>query len=276
MNVWQVCQIIQSKLRARTWPNGTAVVFDTNSVRVIPQGDEIAALDEGLILPLCLLMSLSGEMDSEHREEPNYVRRVIDITLVTSNQGDRIGETPIMGGMKANLITSPGRGLLELEEQLFAVIAKLGVEQGIIIQFSGFGEGIVRRDAGNNYIGIQDYTFVVYCSTESEYPGVDNYVARGGTADIIVNFTYPMTNPMTYRAVTVYKAGSTPPTSISDGTVAESTTGWTGLAAHSLTISGLAPGTYSVATFVTYCDPNVTPQTDQYSSTAASGTVIAS
>ena len=276
MNVWQICQVIQNRLRSATWPGSSNVVFDNDSVRIIPQGDEIESLDEGLVPPLCMIMPLSGDMDPQFREEPGYVRRTIDITLVTVNQNDRIGEAPIMGAARADQTSSPGRGLLELEEQVFATIKQLGVEDGIVIQFAGYGEGVVRRDAGNNYIGIQDYTFVVYCSTEAEYPGVDLFTVVGGTAEAILQWRYPIVLPDTYRAVIRYAAGSAPPATISAGSSGGSITGWTSLELASVSVSPLAPGTYSFAVFITYCDPDFTPQTDQHVSPAVTGTVIVS
>lgn len=273
MNVWQVCQAIQGLLRAQKWPGSTNPVFDTDSVRIIPQGDEISDLDEGLIPPLCLIMPLGGEMDPQHREEPTLVKRTIDITIVTVNQGDRIGETPIMGGQRADATHSGGRGLLEIEEQVFTAIAKLNIQQGIIIQCSAFGEGQVRRDQGNNYIGIQDYTFQVWCSTIATYQGASSFTATGRTGEIDLAWTNPPVLQNTYRSVLVRKAGATAPTSISDGTIVASSVG---LAISSYANTPLVPGTYSYSLFVTYDSFNPTPAADQVVSIAASGTAVAS
>jgi len=273
VNVWQVCQAIQGLLRAQVWPGSSNVVFDTDSVRIIPQGDEISDLDEGLIPPLCLIMPLGGEIDPEHREEPTLVRRTIDITLVTVNQGDRIGETPIMGGQRADALHSGGRGLLEIEEQVFNAIAKLNIQQGIVIQFAAYGEGQVRRDQGNNYIGIQDYTFQVWCSTTATYQGASNFTATGRTGEIDLAWTNPTVLQNTYRSVLMRKPGATAPTSITDGTVVSSSVG---LAISSYADTPLLPGTYSYSLFITYDGFNATPTTDQVVSIAASGTAVAS
>lgn len=273
MNIWQVCQVLQGIIRAKTWPGGTNTVFDNDSVRVIPQGDEIQDLDEGLMPPLCLIMPLTGDIDPEYKEESDLVMRNIDITLVTVNQGDRIGETPIMGGMRVDSTQSAGRGLAEIEEPLFAAIQELAVENGIVIQFQSYGEGQVRRDAANQYIGIQDYTFRVYCSVHQTYKPATQLVATGGTGEVSLSWVNPPVISTVYRGVLIRKPGLVAPTSITDGTVVLSTLS---LAASSYADTPLAAGTYSYSFFVTYDTTNDPPSTDQTVSAAISATAIAS
>lgn len=273
MNIWQICQVLQGVLRAKTWPGGTNPVFDSDSVRVIPQGDEIQDLDEGLIPPLCLIMPLTGDIDPEYKEESNFVMRNIDITLVTVNQGDRIGETPIMGGMRVDSTQSAGRGLAEIEEPLFQAIKELAVEDGIVIQFQSYGEGQVRRDPANNYIGIQDYTFRVYCSTDQSYQAADQLAAVGGTGEVALSWVNPPVIDTVYRGVLVRKPGLVAPASISDGTIVLSSLG---LVDSSFADTPLAAGTYSYSFFVTYDTTNNPPSTDQVVSSPVSATATVS
>lgn len=273
MNIWQIAQVLQGFLRDAVWPGSTNPVFDTDSVRVIPQGDEVAALDENLIPPLCIICPLGGELDPQHREEPTYVNRKLDVTLVTVNTGDRVGEAPIMGANRQGQTYSPGRGVLELEEQLFLAISKLNIQQGISIQHAAFGEGQVRRDQANNFVGIQDYTFDVWCSTAKSYNAASGFVATGRTGEIDLAWTNPPVLSNTYRSVLVRKPGATAPTSITDGTVVSSSVG---LLISAYADSGLAPGTYSYSLFITYDDFHQPPTTDQVISAAVSGTAVAS
>lgn len=164
MNVWGVLGLIKTILQTAMWPGGSTPVFDPASVLVISQGDEIAELDEGLVPPLCVICPMSGDCDPEHREEPDLIRRNIDIILVAVGQGDRYGQEVIMGGHSPGTGQSQGRGLLELEEILFANLKKLDAQQGITIQFAGYGVGQTRRDTSDNFLGIQDYTFQVWTS----------------------------------------------------------------------------------------------------------------
>jgi hypothetical protein len=272
MNVWQVCQTIQAKLIAATWPDSSTVVFDPASVRVIAQGEEINALQEGLIPPLCIISPLSGDSDPEHREEPALILRTIDIVLVAVNQGDRVGENTIMGGNRPSGTQSQGRGLLELEVELFDAIKQLGVADGILIQFAGYGEGQARRDPSDNWIGIQDYTFQVWTSVDLTYQGATYLNITGRTAEIDLSWQNPPVLGTTYRSVLVRKTGATAPTSISDGTVVSSSVG---LAISSYANSGLTPGTYSYSLFITYSDYASSPA-DNHVSVAVSGTAIAS
>lgn len=276
MNVWQICQALKSILQDQIWVGGTAPVFDADSVRVIPQGDEIEALNENIIPPLCIISPLGGELDPQHREEPTYVMRNIDITLVAVNTGDRVGEAPVMGANSADAITSPGRGLLELEDRLFDAISKLNIQQGIVIQFAGMGIGQVRRDQADNFVAIQDYTFQVWCSTINEYPGISEAGFIGHSGAINYRWRYPaVLSGVTRRAILVYKSGAVPPTSISDGTQVI-LSGWASFALVNGEVTPLAPGTWSVSVFVTYSLLNESPQTDRFISPKVSGTVIVS
>lgn len=273
MNVWQICQALQTILRAKTWTGGTAPVFDRDSVRVISQGDEIEALNENLIPPLCIISPLSGELDPQHREEPDYVRRLIDVTLVTVNMGDRVGEAPIMGANRADAITSPGQGVLQIEQHLFDAIAKLNVQHGIIIQFAAQGEGQVRRDQANNFIGMQDYTFEVWCSTTPEYPAMLAVSAIGGTGDAEISWTIPAAaGPLVSRVELRRATGATPPATISAGTLV---TSWTSLPTSPYPDVGLLPATYSYSMFIVYSNPGSTAD-DHVAGPTSSGAVIVS
>lgn len=164
MNVWGVLKQVQSILQAATWPGGSTPVFDPASVLVISRGDQIPELDEGLIPPLCVICPGSGECDPEFHEEPNLIFRNISIILVTVGQGDRYGQYAIMGGQSPGTTQSQGRGILELEEVLFAQIAALDQANGVTLQFAGAGMAETQRDASDNFVAIQEYTFQAWTS----------------------------------------------------------------------------------------------------------------
>jgi hypothetical protein len=275
MNTWQVCQQLQFLLRAKLWPGSATKVWDRDAVRIIEQGSELEALDWGaLIPPLAVISPLGGQSDPIAGEEPDLIDRQLDVTLVTVNPSDRIGEAAIIGAGRFSATDSRNRGTLELEQPLFEAVKLLNTANGVLIQFTGYGMGIVRKDASDNFIAIQDYSFRLLTSAAKFYHPVRRLRAVSRTSEIDLDWVNPAQRFDSYRERLVRKAGATPPASPTDGTVIN-------LAAFPSPVStyadaGLAAGTYSYALFVTYSDFDQTTFEDLSFSAAATATGVAS
>lgn len=259
MNDWQAFRQLQYLLRtACTWPNGTSKVFDRDSVKILEQGQEGIALDENLIPPIAIFAPTTGQIDPRGRgEQPDLIERYVDLTLVVVNQGDRVGEGAIVGAQRYGANDSRGRGVLEIFTPVLAAIQRLTSQNGVVIALNGYGASATKR-AGDYWVAIQDYQFVLYCTASKFYPPPAKLQAAPSTGQVLLTWRNPADRWDRYRVRLVRKSGSTPPTSVTDGT--EITL--PGALPTLYIDSGLAAGTYSYSLFASYSEFDVENQDD--------------
>lgn len=259
MNIWQIARQIQYRLRATVWPGSSTKVWNSDSVKIVEQGEEREALMQGAIPPLAIIAPVGGGADPVGGgEEFSIVERFIDITLLALNQADRIGEAAVVGATRQGATDSRGRGVLELEPVLFSQIGRLTAETGVAVVFGGFGASAVRNIGGDNWVAIQDYQFRAFGGTAKFYHPPVNLLGAAKTGQVDLTWKNPPDRWDRYRVRLVRKAGSTAPTSISDGTVVT----LSGNLPVSHSDTGLTPGTYSYSLFASYSEFDASPQTD--------------
>lgn len=275
MNIWQIAQQIKYRTQEAVWPGSSTKVFHPDSVIVLEQGTELEALDTGAIPPLCIIAVGGGSADPIGGEEPELKQREITLTLVAMNSADRTGQSALLGANREGQTDSRGRGVLELEEPVMDQVALLNIKDGVVIQYAGLGDGIVRRDEQNNIVSIQDHNFTAIATSDRFYAPAARFAGTGKTGEVSLSWRNPATRFDSYRARLVRKAGATPPTSPTDGTIIN-------LAASPSTPStyadsGLAAGTYSYALYITYSEFDRVTLTDERFSDAVTvaGVVVA-
>lgn len=165
MNLYQLCGAIRTKIRAQTWPSVSSVVWGSTSVRVTvgPSPEAIMALP----MPCALIAPMDSNSDPEHHEAPGLMVQRISVTLVTAVPSDEIGEAALMGANEESATTSPGKGLLQLEERLHNAIQLLTAQDSINIQFSHAGAAGARIDETMGYIVFRDYYFDALITTSA-------------------------------------------------------------------------------------------------------------
>lgn len=222
MNTWQNLRQIKKILSERRWDDnaGNDLVFGSVVVTAIP-GDNA---DGHLIRPFVLVKPLNSVADDE---EPGLITQTFECLLVSAAEGDALGENALIGANTLNRTTSPGRGLLEIEEELKQTIRKLTQVNGIalIVRKVGSVAGGQIRGSGA-YTAMRNFTFDLYCTDDKFYhppprlTAVD--AAGGGNADL--TWLLPPTrydfDPIGNLGGLVLRrsAGATPPADPTSGT----------------------------------------------------------
>lgn len=132
----QLLVSLKAELVAQTWTGSSTVVFPTGSVKVTGSVEESfpAALKTQRV-PIALIQPGATEADPGFDEDPSFVRFGIVVRLATMVLGDAIGENAVLGGYKVNgSQASEGRGIYELEQELWNAIGKLNALESIVLQ----------------------------------------------------------------------------------------------------------------------------------------------
>lgn len=168
MNTWQVCRQIQYLLREQVWTGSATAVFHTSSVLITAAPRESAM--EQLIMPAALIRPLGATSDDE---EPDFITQELALTLAVSHAGDSYGEYPLVGGQRTSQTDSSGRGLLEVEEEVFNAIEFLNTDAGVLIQHR-VSSAAEPRMIGDQYLLLRDYMFRADLTADRYYHPVEN------------------------------------------------------------------------------------------------------
>ena len=168
MNSWQVSRQVQYLLRQANWASGGNTVFHTGSVIVTAAPQESAL--EQLIMPAALIRPLGATSDDE---EPDLIQQEFAVTLAVSHAGDAFGEYPMVGGQRTAQTDSTGRGLLEVEEELFNAIEFLNTDDGVVIQHRA-SSAATPQYVGGQYLLFRDYLFRSWLTADRFYHPVEN------------------------------------------------------------------------------------------------------
>lgn len=133
----QILERIRGHLIARRWmddPDGdqsAEPVFSPDSVIPTqgPRESELPRLYRRL--PSCLLSLGAANPDPEAGEERRYLQSTFTATLICKEYGDRFGTASLIGGHRQSKIQGDGRGLAEVEVELFEAIEEMVTESGV-------------------------------------------------------------------------------------------------------------------------------------------------
>lgn len=246
MNQWQVLRQLRYLLLSRSWTGSSNKVFGTGSV-VVSAG-LIRNVKKTMRMPLALIYPTEGQSDPDHGEEPDLLSQSFTVTIATVIPGDAVGEKPIIGGNVPDRTKSEGRGIVEVEEELFAAIAKLTTDTGVVISFQGAGAARPTVDEDFGYIVQRDYLFKGWLTANRFYHPCINLVATGGSGQVSLSWTNPPDRYDRFKVVLRRASGGTVPATVTSGTGVT----LSGNLAASVTDSGLSAGTYSYSLFAQY------------------------
>lgn len=157
----QLLTAIKAELVAQLWTGGSTVVFGTGCVAITANVD--LAMEWALKTmrtPIALLQPLSSTSDPEYDEDPNFVALNLQMRLIVQVPGDSVGENALMGANKTGGSTvSEGRGIFEVEKEVFNAIGRLNGLESVILQCRQKG-GLQSAIVGDNiYVAYRDLTF---------------------------------------------------------------------------------------------------------------------
>lgn len=269
MNLWQFCRQFKKVGTEAEWTDGSAErVFGSVIVTPIPTEQSF----DNLSFPVLLLTPLTGNSDPLHGEEPSLIEYDFEATIIQAVAGDDIGEPTLLGANRTELGSSRGRGLLELEEELFRAANLLNNIDGIRVvstKQSATGANLV-ADLG--YVAWKDYTFKVLLRDFRFYHSARNLAANVNTdATVSLEWNLPPTDRYDLHQMVLRRAtGSTPPAEPTDGT---GVTLGSDLAT-SVVDGPLASDTYSYSLFAGYDEKNETPSENERFSEKITKTVV--
>lgn len=252
MSPWQVARQLRSLLLAATWPDGVAArVFGSVLVTQAPNARVMGSLR----FPAALIRVGGGASDDQ---DPRLTSEAIEVTLFVSVPGDALGEIPLLGGPRAGGVgASGGRGLLEVEEILLGVVAKIGGDSGVRLRVASKGRGQVQGDGVQSYIMARGYVLEAWTTSARSYPRPENLVATPAGGGVVnLSWSLPPSRFDRLQVVLRRAAGATAPTSATDGT------GVTLASALATSVSDSpGAGTFSYALFAGYDETSATPTT---------------
>lgn len=255
MTTWQAARQIAFKLLSRSWPDAPAgpVFAQVFVSQGLPE-------DSGsLRFPFALVRVLDGTADPD---DQTYQLQRFEVVSVVSSTGDQVGEQAMVGGHRQSQGRSQGRGLLEVEEQVMQAVQYLNQTNAFRIQLvsAGTAEAALVPDVG--YVVSRALTFQARLTTSRVYPTPNagkSLVAAVNTgvvtltwtwherADLHKAYTPPQIGTARGKLTLVRKAGSSAPTSVTDGTLVA-------LSSNAATTVADSPGagTWSYALFAQY------------------------
>jgi hypothetical protein len=157
----QLLTAIKAELVAQLWTGGANVVFPTGCVAITANVDlAMEAALKTMRTPFALLQPMGTTPDPEFDEDPNFVALNLQVRIVVMVPGDSVGENALMGGNKTGGATvSEGKGIFDVEQEVFNAIGKLNGLESIILQCRQKG-GISAAIVGDNvYVAYRDLQF---------------------------------------------------------------------------------------------------------------------
>lgn len=226
MNPYQMAMQLRHLLQQATWGDDLDLVFGANgSVAVfagLPTEDQIPPG-----FPWALVGIDSAEMDPD---DPDLLRQRFGIMVAAEVAGDRMGELSLIGGAVSGLTGSAGRGLAEVMSRARAAVSKLTGHDGARILVSGVSTNAPQALGRGRHLSMAQIDLEALCTSDPHYTAPQHLRHSGGSwrwygAHCSARFDFQQ-----FRLVR--KAGSTPPSSPSDGTVLYTgpLTSWTGAA----------------------------------------------
>lgn len=158
MTTLAVVNKLKTTLLARNWTGTSNKVFHANSVVISAAMDERAL--SSMISPMAIIKPLDGTSDPNFDEEPDLLVEQIAVRLVQIVPGDAIGQNALVGANNPDSnTTSKGRGLLEIEVEMFEAIYVLNLNESLNIQCRSKSAVQAEIDDQFGYIATREYVF---------------------------------------------------------------------------------------------------------------------
>lgn len=262
MNTFQVVQQIKYLLVNRLWEGTGEKVFGSVFISVRPNED----VYEHSMFPVAIIRPMGATIDPEHEEEHEYLAQEIDVIVAQAVAGDGYGEAPIIGANRSSTTSSGGRGLLEIEEEVFDSITLANGIDGIEILLRQKSAIDAAIDDEIGYVVFRGYRFEALTTSNRFYhPPTRLSATAAGGGSVNLAWKLPPARFDRYRVILRRAAGGTPPATAVSGTGV--TLG--GDLATSVTDSPGA-GTFSYSIFGAYDELSAPPDSDDFFSAAES------
>lgn len=263
MSPWQAARQIKWIVQNATWadaPHGP--VF--GSVRITQGIGQEEAMGQ-VRFPAAFVALQDSESDGA---SPGLKTQRWQVTVVVANQGDIVGEAAMIGGQRSSVGYSGGRGLLEVEEALLNVLNLADETSGlnVLLVASSAPEAAFAEDYG--YVAERRFIFSSTLTTGRVYPapngGNNLSLAKGGaggSTPVVVSWSAVEPRFDLHAAVAVplisavgklllvRKAGTSAPTTPTDGTALTLASSYATSYTDSLTTSS---GSYTYGLFAQF------------------------
>lgn len=272
MNEWQVSKQLKYLLAKQKWPDAGSGFIWSNRV-VISNGMPVDQYNM-LGSPALLVGVNDNQADPQ---SPGYRKQTFTLTYWCQVAGDPRGENAMIGANRTGgALTSSGRGILEYTEEVSRTLRQIQETLGVKIiakHTSDVGTGIV---PGLGYVAMRQSLVEAKCSDLRYYHPPLRVSLLGACGQVNIQWTDP---PDRFDGVGQliyirYKAGTSAPTSITDGIA-----GTTQARGVNTALVTTGAGTWSFSVFAGYTDSGAAP-VERYSEGPAtedgmSGTVVA-
>lgn len=223
MNSLQISRQLKFLLDARNWEgssaSGAEVVFATGSV-LIAEGLQTEA-GAWQRFPAAIIEPAETVSDPE---EPTLIVGTFDVTLLVVVPGDAQVENAMIGANRSattsfGQLSSRGRGLLEVETELKAVLAQVNEIFGIQVIAFSTGETGSEEITDLGFVTFRTYSFSAQFHDELFYHPTLDFAAVDAVAagDADLTWTLAPTRFDTRRVRIRRAAGAVPPATIADG-----------------------------------------------------------
>jgi hypothetical protein len=273
MNEWQTVRQIQYLLENRKWggASGADLVFARKAV-YITQAPEVQVIKDSS-MPMATIMVGNATTDAEHSELDSVVRGSVDVAIFQTQLGDNIGEQALVGANRLGGATSSkGRGLLEIQAEVYSAVSDLQTNGGIRVRFNSASKPIPEKTDDDFYTVWRIVRYEATMTEASFYHPVTNFTATDATGgDATLSMKLP---PDRYDKLSIIirrASGSTAPTTVTGGTGVTHSITWdadTSLTTVSTTDDPGA-GTWSYSVFATYNESEPASGTDVEASAIA-------
>lgn len=269
MNLWQLVQQLEWKIRRCTWEDGASVVFASDSV-IISEAVPEQWLAEA-ILPIAQIGCGGAGLDPEHSENPAVRREEVKVTIGHMNENDRLGRAVLIGARSNGANDSAGRGLLEIQEVVDAMIDSMNGEKGVQIGFVGASAAEPARHPTKGLMVMRTLVFGAWVGSQRHYPPATSLRAIGGAGSAALTWKM-QTRFDSRRAILRRAVGAVAPAGPALGTGVVLGGAPDGAGVVAVTQLGVAAATYSYALFLAYDETG--SGADERFSVAATCTVV--
>ncbi len=210
MNTWQQLQQIAYLIESRTWAGSGDTVFSKAEITAMGAEEVIGDFPT----PFVVIRAAGAENDSE---SPDVLSVSYEVEVCVRVAGGLHGREALVGGVRTNTTAgSEGRGLHEVEEELFAAVGTLTGADGLraeCVPASAARDSLIE---GTSY-GLRTYTLRATATRARYYHPIAQFTATANGSDVDLAWNNPATRWDTYKVV-IRRAATTPPTSPSGGT----------------------------------------------------------
>lgn len=160
MNENSLLVALKARLQAATWSGGSTI-FGAGAVAVTANVElaTVQMVKYGRV-PSCLIQPATSQSDPEFNEEPDLVKLSLLVRIIVMVSGDAFGENALMGANKSGGSTaSEGRGITEIEQELYSEMGKLNDLEDYILQVTQKGEAGFAYIEGGKAVAWRDTEF---------------------------------------------------------------------------------------------------------------------